>query len=54
MSSSMRCTNCYYSNPVYGPNGEQTGVECGADNMRLIRMDVAQVVHCGRWSEAED
>lgn len=54
MSSRMKCTNCYYGNPVYNAEGVQTGVECGADNMRQITLDVAAVVYCGRWSEAED
>lgn len=54
MSSSMRCTNCYYSNPRYNAKGEQIGIECGADNMRFLELDVAQVAHCGRWAEPED
>ena len=54
MPSSMNCWKCYYSKPVYDRDGEQIGIECGADNMRFLEIDVAQVVYCGRWSEAED
>ena len=54
MPSAMNCLNCYYSNPVYGADGCQRGIECGADNMRFLEIDVAEVVRCGRWSETED
>jgi len=54
MPSHMNCCKCYYANPVYNGDGSQRGVECGADNMRFIEIDVAQVVYCGRWAEPEE
>lgn len=50
----MKCTNCYYSHPVYGKDGLQIGIECSKDNMRYIDIETAQAMYCGAYSEADE
>ena len=48
------CMDCYYCNERYAQDGHIIGVDCSADNMRFIDLDIAQCMRCGRWSERED
>ena len=50
----MTCATCYYHTPIYDEAGLIVASQCTADDLRETPIDIARVMHCGKWAEADE